>query len=85
MKIYLELIYPLDYGLLNKMYCAWLAQKISKDKSKLRRILKKETMDVELIFAISAGMGFDFFRYYSFLLHRETQRRHRGHGVFVFV
>ena len=49
----------------DKRTVAWLARKIDIDKSKLRRTLEKETLDVELIFAVSAGMGFDFLGYYS--------------------
>jgi len=43
---------------------SWLAKKLNQDKSNLAKILKKESINTQLLFEISAVLEFDFFSYY---------------------
>ena len=44
---------------------AWLAEKISCNRSTVYKILQKTFIDTELLLKISLALNFDFFSYYS--------------------
>ena len=44
---------------------AWLARKICMDPSNLRKKMKKDTMDTELLDRISNALNHSFFDYYK--------------------
>ena len=47
-----------------KRSVAWLAKKIFMDPSNLRKRLKKNSMNTELLRRISKALDYKFFRYY---------------------
>jgi len=49
----------------NDRSVAWLAQKVNYNSSNFRKKLKKNSMDVDLLFSISKILQEDFFAYYS--------------------
>jgi len=44
---------------------AWLAQKVHHDRSSLRKLLKKDSIDTTLLLKISVVLQFDFFSCFS--------------------
>ena len=44
---------------------AWLAGKVGKDPSNLRKALKKNSMNTELLRCITKALKYNFFRYYE--------------------
>jgi len=44
---------------------AWLADKIFIDSSNLRKILKKNSINTDLLCRISKALNYSFFRYYE--------------------
>ena len=48
-----------------KLSVRWLAYKVDRDPSNLHKILKKKSMDSDLIQRISEVLHYDFFQYYS--------------------
>ncbi|MDR1757613.1 MAG: XRE family transcriptional regulator [Bacteroidales bacterium] len=51
---------------------SWLAKKINIDRSNLTRILNSKTMNIDLLFAVSIALDYDFFGYCSLLLHEKN-------------
>ena len=49
----------------NKRSVAWLAGKIFIDPSSLRKRLKKNSMNIELLRRISKALHYSFFQYYN--------------------
>ena len=49
----------------NQRSIAWLAQKVHHDRSSLRKLLKKDSIDTKLLLTISTTLQFDFFSCYS--------------------
>jgi len=49
----------------NDRSVAWLAQKVNCDRCNFRKKLKKNSIDVDLLFRISKILQEDFFAYYS--------------------
>jgi hypothetical protein len=47
-----------------KLSVRWLALKVKKDPSNLRRTLKKRSMDSDLLLNISEVLHYDFLQYY---------------------
>ena len=52
----------------NQRPVAWLAQKTGSNRGSLGRLLKKDSMDTNLLFDISTVLRFDFFCCYSKIL-----------------
>ena len=48
-----------------KLSVRWLAGKVKKDPSNLRRTLKKKSMDSDLLHSISEVLHYDFLQYYN--------------------
>jgi len=48
-----------------KRSVAWLAEKVYKDPSNLRKILKKKSMDIDLLQRISKALHHNFLNYYK--------------------
>ena len=48
-----------------KRSVAWLAEKVYKDPSNLRKILKKKSMDIGLLQRISKALHHNFLDYYN--------------------
>jgi len=48
-----------------KLSVAWLADKINIDSSNLRKILKKNSINTDLLCRISKALNYSFFRYYE--------------------
>jgi len=48
-----------------KRSVAWLAEKVFKDPSNLRKILKKKSMDIDLLQRISKALHHNFLNYYN--------------------
>jgi len=54
-----------------KRSVAWLADKIYIDPSNLRKILKKNSMNTELLRRISKTLNCNFFYYYKDIIHEN--------------
>jgi len=48
-----------------KRSVAWLAEKVYKDPSNLRKILKKKSMDIDLLQRVSQALHHNFLNHYK--------------------
>ena len=53
----------------------WLAEKINCSDSNISKILKKPSMNVDLLLDISLALGKNFFLYYSDIYYDKVQKK----------
>jgi DNA invertase Pin-like site-specific DNA recombinase len=58
----------------NGQKVSWLAKKIHSDRCNLYRILKRKSIDTQLLWNISIVLRFDFFSCYSEHFRQKTEK-----------